>query len=106
MNHTTGTTAQRAASHTVGQTEQKAHKLCMNGRAELTVEGVTDVVRFEEDSVLLDTELGMLEVDGAQLRILRLDPERKEVALAGTVNGLFYVEAPQKKRGLLRFGKS
>jgi sporulation protein YabP len=86
--------------------EPNRKTLQMMGRTELTVEGVNDVVRFEEDSVIMDTELGMLEVDGAELRILRLDPERKEVALAGTVNGLFYTDAPQKKRGFWRFGRS
>ena len=94
------------ARPSTGQGTPKIHRLQLMGRAELTVEGVTDVVRFEEDSVLMETDLGMLEVEGAQLRILRLDPERKEVSLAGTVNGLYYLDTPQKKRGFLRFGRS
>ncbi len=76
--------------------------LQMKGRTELTVEGVHDVLRFEETDVLLDTELGLLEVEGAQLRILRLDPQQKQVALTGTVNGLFYVDTQPRKRGLFR----
>ncbi len=76
--------------------------LQMKGRTELTVEGVHDVLRFEETDVLLDTELGVLEVDGTQLRILRLDPEQQRVTLSGTVNGLFYVDATPRKRGLFR----
>ena len=76
-----------------------AHTLRMTGRAELLVEGVLDVVRFEERNLLLDTELGMLEIDGEQLRIARLDPDKKEIFICGTVNGLFYVAAPQKKSG-------
>ena len=67
-----------------------------------TAGGVSDVVRFAEDAVLIDTELGMLEIEGMQLRILRLDPERKELVLAGTVDGLLYVDAAPKKRGILR----
>lgn len=76
-----------------------ARALRMTGRSELLVEGVLDVVRFEESNLLLDTELGMLEIDGEQLRIARLDPDKKEIFLCGTVNGLFYVAAPQKKSG-------
>ncbi len=82
-------------------TEQGASKrvLRLLGRTELLVEGVADVVRFEEDNLLLDTELGMLEVDGTELRISRLDPEKKEIFVCGTVNGIFYTQAPQKKSG-------
>ena len=86
--------------------KQNKSKLQMTGRTELTVEGVNDVLRFEENSVLMDTELGTLEVDGIDLRILRLDPACKEVSLTGTINGLFYVDVLQKKRGFLRFGRS
>ncbi len=85
-----------------GMQSSAKYGLQMMGRTELTVEGVHDVLRFEETDVLLDTELGLLEVDGAQLRILRLDPEQKQVALIGTVNGLFYVDTAPRKRGLFR----
>jgi sporulation protein YabP len=71
-------------------------------RCALCVTGVNDVVRFEEESILLDTVQGLLEVDGTELRIAKLDPEKKEIRLNGTVSALFYTEGSAKKRGLFR----
>ncbi len=76
--------------------------ITLQDRRDLCVTGVNDVVRFEEESILLDTVQGLLEVDGAELRIAKLDPEKKEIRLHGTVSALFYTEGSVKKRGLLR----
>ncbi len=81
---------------------QKERVLRLTNRTDLLVEGVCDVVRFEEESILLDTDLGMLEVDGSQLRIAKLDPDRQEIRILGTVHAMFYVEPSAKKKGLFR----
>ncbi len=86
---------------TVSKT-QKERVLRLTNRCDLLVEGVCNVVRFEEESILLDTDLGMLEVDGAQLKIVKLDPEKQEIRIGGTVHALFYVEPSAKKKGLFR----
>ena len=39
---------------------QLPHKLSLNERRELTMTGVTEVVSFEENAVVLRTSLGML----------------------------------------------
>ena len=41
---------------------QEEHSLRLVGRAELTITGVTEVSRFEEDGVLLQTDMGELTV--------------------------------------------
>ncbi len=45
----------------------EGHTLRLSERAELTVTGVTEVARFEEDGVLLMTQMGQLLIQGEQL---------------------------------------
>ena len=46
------------------------HKLTLNSRSHLAVSGVTEVVSFDEDTVVLRTEMGTLAVQGRQLRLI------------------------------------
>ena len=54
---------------------QLPHKLILNERRQLTMTGVTEVVSFDENAVVLCTELGRMTVhgQGLQLRQLALD---------------------------------
>ena len=50
----------------------EGHTLRLSERAELTVTGVTEVARFEEDGVLLMTQMGQLLIQGEQLQLKEL----------------------------------
>ena len=78
---------------------QEEHSLHLNGRESLTVTGVTEVSRFEEDLVLLQTELGELTVQGRQLHVNGMNLETGEVTIEGDVWALCYGE--RDKRGPL-----
>ena len=49
------------------RTVPKNHKLVINNRKTSTVTGVTDVLSFDLNEILLETEQGMLMVKGANL---------------------------------------
>ena len=49
----------------------KNHKLVINNRKTSTVTGVTDVLSFDLNEILLETEQGMLMVKGANLHVNR-----------------------------------
>ena len=51
------------------------HKLTLNERKKLTVTGVTEVVSFEENTVILKTALGTLMIQGNQLQLKTLSLE-------------------------------
>lgn len=82
------------------QTE-RSHALSLANRESMTVSGVTEVVSFDEDGVLLKTVMGTLAVDGRDLTVTRLDLDRGEVGITGRVNGLLYADNTEKK-GLFR----
>ena len=66
------------------------HKLSLNERKELTVTGVTEVVSFDEESVVLKTSLGTLIVHGRQLQLKTLSTNGGQVEISGTVSALIY----------------
>jgi len=77
------------------------HKLTLNERRQLTMTGVTEVVSFEDSAVVLRTELGLLVVQGQDLRLKTLSAEGGQVAVEGSVSSLSY-EEPREKGGWLR----
>lgn len=76
------------------------HKVVLDGRSRLSVTGVTDVLSFDEGAVLLRTEMGILTVQGRDLRLKTLSPEGGHVSVEGNVASLVY-EEPRQKGGWL-----
>lgn len=70
------------------------HQLILNERSRLAVTGVSDVVRFDEDAVVLHTTLGTLIVQGSQLQLKTLDAG--QVAVEGNISALYYEETKRK----------
>ncbi len=68
----------------------KPHKLVVNNRKTSMVTGVLDVLAFDLNEVLLETEQGMLMVKGKDLHVNRLSLEKGEVDLAGHVDSFAY----------------
>lgn len=69
---------------------QLPHKLTLNERSVLNMTGVTEVVRFDEDTIVLHTSLGTLTVHGAGLQLKTLSLEGGQVAVDGTIHALIY----------------
>ena len=68
------------------------HKLTLNERKSLTMSGVTEVVSFEETAVVLKTSLGLLTIQGQELKLKTLSPEGGQVVLDGQISALSYEE--------------
>ncbi|MGN0383357.1 MAG: sporulation protein YabP [Eubacterium sp.] len=77
----------------------KSHKLTMANRNSLLITGVTDVISFEPEEVMLDTEQGALIIKGEELKVKRLTIEKGEIDIDGHVNQLTYSEKIGAKKG-------
>ena len=77
------------------------HKLTLNERNALTMTGVTEVVSFDENAVVLKTNLGNLTVHGKELQLKNLSLEGGQVAVEGSIAALLY-EEPRPSGGALR----
>lgn len=77
------------------------HNLRLEDRKKLTMTGVTEVVSFDEESVVVKTSLGILVVQGQGLQLKTLSPEGGQIHINGTVSSFSYQE-PKAAGGFLR----
>ena len=71
---------------------QLPHKLQLNERRQLTMTGVTEVVSFDDGTVILQTSLGTLIVQGKELQLKTLSLDGGQVAVDGNISSLSYEE--------------
>ena len=76
---------------------KKPHNLTMEGRRKLTLSGVEDVERFDEQEIVLLTAEGSLVIGGEGLSVSRLSVESGDVSVQGLVRELRY--EPEARRG-------
>lgn len=74
----------------IGVSKPKTHKVLLSNRRTCTLSGVMDVISFDMNEVLLETDLGMLIVKGMDLHVNRLTLEKGEVDIDGTIDSLTY----------------
>lgn len=74
------------------QKPELPHKVALDERNRLTMTGVTEVVSFDEDSVVAHTSLGTVVVEGSHLKLKNLSPEGGQVAIDGRISALIYQE--------------
>lgn len=79
------------------------HRLELIERERLTVSGVEEVERFDEEEIVMRTAAGTLVVGGTQLHIGKLDLDGGALYVDGSIHSLFYEErATAPQGGFLR----
>ncbi len=73
---------------------QLPHTLTLQERNRLCVTGVSEVVSFDENAVILHTSLGTLTIQGQQLQLKQLSLDGGQVAVDGSIASLVYEELP------------
>lgn len=78
------------------------HNLVLEDRRALAVSGVSDVDSFDEQTVIVFTDMGELTVRGEGLHINRLSVETGELSIEGKIASLTYTdETPRSAGGFL-----
>lgn len=75
------------------------HNVILEDRRVLTVSGVTDIDSFDEQTVILFTDLGELTVKGEDLHINKLNVDSGELSVEGNIYALSYAEQEHKQSG-------
>lgn len=70
--------------------KQRAHKFMLTNRRTCIVSGVCDVLSFDLNEILLETDQGMLMIRGNDLHVNRLTLEKGEVDIEGKIDSLTY----------------
>ena len=69
---------------------KRPHGLVAEERRSLTVSGVSDIERFDEEEVVVATELGLLSIKGQGLHLNKIDVEDGELSVEGQLDSLSY----------------
>lgn len=79
--------------------EHLVHHISLQAREALEVKGVTDVISFDDQSVVLDTVCGNMAVEGNSLHIRVLNVEQGIVSMDGRIDSINYYETESTKDG-------
>lgn len=71
--------------------------LILENRGKLSISGVNDVLSFDDQVVMVETELGLLTVKGEGLRINKLSIDTSEVIVEGDISYLAYSDKEMEK---------
>lgn len=64
--------------------------LILENREKLSISGVLDVLSFDDQIVMVETELGLLTIKGENLKINKLSIDTSEVIVEGEISSLAY----------------
>ena len=78
--------------------EKKDHKITLQMRERMEVLGVTDVISFDEQEVVLDTVCSRLAIEGSNLHVQVLSIENGVVSLEGKINSVVYYETESAEK--------
>ena len=79
---------------------EKNNNLILENRGRMSVSGVSDVERFDEQEAIVSTSRGTLLIRGTGLHMEKLSLETGDIILQGTINSIQY-EDTQKEGGIL-----
>lgn len=88
----------------VKTTKAKQHNLTLEGREKLYISGVTDVGSFNDNTVVISTQIGELIIKGDDLHISSLDVNDGNVLIKGFIVSCVYTENGvfKKEKGLFK----
>ena len=76
----------------MSEQQNLSHSLTLNARKKLALTGATEVVSFDDTSVVINTPLGMLVIQGRELQLKTLTEDGGNVTVEGLITSLVYEE--------------
>lgn len=77
------------------------HHIILEEREQLSISGVEEVESFDENTILLTTAQGALEIQGEGLHIEKLSLDGGDLRVEGRVDALLYASEGRERGGLL-----
>lgn len=68
----------------------KNHSVIVENRHDLILTGIIDVISFDEETIISDTEMGILIIRGNNLHVSKMDLEKGDMAIDGDIISLTY----------------
>ena len=76
--------------------ENCLQNIIVENRKKISITGVRDVLSFDDQIIILSTDLGLLTIKGTDLRINKLSIDTKDVKINGQLNSINYSVKQEK----------
>lgn len=86
------------------QEPARAHTLTMENRQRAALTGISEVMAFDENQVVLRTDTGEVALSGEGLHVTRLMLEEGQLAVEGKIDSVFYTQRSRRRGWLRRSG--
>ncbi len=80
---------------------EKSHALILENRQRAALTGISEVLAFDENQVVLLTDSGEIALTGEGLHVTKLMLEEGQLTVEGKLDGIFYAQRA-RRRGLFR----
>ncbi len=87
------------------QSANVIQNIVLENREKLSISGVLDVLSFDDQIIIVETELGLLTIKGEDLRINKLSIDTSETIVNGNIMQIAYSENTMEKKGEGLFSK-
>ena len=81
------------------------HNLIMENRSSISMSGVEKVINFDDNIIILNTQLGEMTIKGEKLHISKMDVDTGDLSVKGKIYGLIYNETSNKNSVIKRLFK-
>lgn len=73
------------------------HSFSVQERKNIALTGVVKIDSFDKEEFLIETSLGIMNIKGSNLEVVRLDTYQGNLTIKGTINSISYVEDNKKE---------
>ena len=83
--------------------DDKKSNLNLESRRKLSLTGVAEVINFNDKQITLNTNFGLLNIKGEELKMTKLDVQNGDIVIIGKINSFVYSgsEARQDNESIL-----
>lgn len=74
------------------------HNISIIGRKNINISGITKINSFDNTEFILETSMGVLQIKGNNLEIVKLDTYEGKICIKGIIDELSYLNAEKKKK--------
>ncbi|WP_153016305.1 sporulation protein YabP [Clostridium tepidiprofundi] len=79
--------------------------LFLENREKIESNGVIEVISFNEEEIVLNTKLGILKIEGEDLKMNKLDVHNGDISISGKINSCIYTSDKKSKNKESIFAK-
>ncbi len=78
--------------------EAQVHKVVLEGRDRLDIQGVEQIDNFDAQEIILSTNMGKMKVGGDGLHISRLELNDRQLCITGKISSVLYIQGSGDKK--------